>query len=100
MSIQEFPQGGEPQAQRPASLDALLDVSMPVVIEIGRSTMTVDELLKLGTGSVIQLERMLGEPVDIYVSDRKLAQGEVVVMGEHLGVRITRVLAAPGEAAA
>ena len=83
------------------SLEALLDVSMPVVIEIGRARMTVDEVLRLGAGSVVQLDRMLGEPVDIYVSDRRLAQGEVVVVGEHLGVRITRVLAAtPGEGGA
>lgn len=76
----------------PASLDALMDVSMPVVIEIGRASLTVQEVLQLGAGSVIQLDRVVGEPVDIYVSDRKLAQGEVVVVGEHFGVRITRVL--------
>jgi flagellar motor switch protein FliN/FliY len=105
VSVHEFPagspaEGGGARAAS-ASLDALLDVSMPVVIEIGRASMTIDELLQLGPGSVIQLERMLGEPVDIYVSDRRLAQGEVVVMGEHLGVRITRVLASPqAEAAA
>jgi len=79
-----------------ASLDALLDVTLPVVIEIGRASMTVQEVLQLGAGSVIQLNRLVGEPVDVYVSDRKLAQGEVVVVGEHFGVRITRVLAAPG----
>jgi flagellar motor switch protein FliN/FliY len=79
-------------AQTPASLDALMDVSMPVVIEIGRASLTVQEVLQLGAGSVIQLDRIVGEPVDIYVSDRKLAQGEVVVVGEYFGVRITRVL--------
>jgi flagellar motor switch protein FliN len=76
-----------------ASLEALFDVSLPVVIEIGRTSLTVQEVLELTTGSVIELERVVGEPVDIYVSDRKLAQGEVVVVGEHFGVRITRVLA-------
>jgi len=75
------------------SFDALLDVSMPVAIEIGRASMTVQEILQLGIGSVVQLDRIVGEPVDIYVSDRKFAQGEVVVVGEHFGVRITRVLA-------
>ena len=58
--------------------------------------MTVQEVLQLGAGSVIELDRIVGEPVDIYVSDRKLAQGEVVVVGEHFGVRITRVLADRG----
>ena len=74
------------------SLDALLDMSLPVAIEFGRTTMTVQEVLALGPGSVIQLERMVGEPIDIFVSDRKIAEGEVVVIGEHFGVRITRVL--------
>jgi flagellar motor switch protein FliN/FliY len=77
-----------------ASLETLLDVSLPVVIEFGRTSMTVQEVLELGTGSVIQLSRMVGEPIDIYVSDRKLAEGEVVVVGEHFGVRITRILSA------
>lgn len=75
-----------------APLDALLDVSLPVAIEFGRTTMTIQEVLELGLGSVIRLERMVGEPIDIYVSDRKLAEGEVVVVGEHFGVRITRLL--------
>ena len=82
--------GGRPGG--PASLDTLLDMTLPVSIEFGRTTMTVQEVLALGNGSVIQLERMVGEPIDIYVSDRKLAEGEVVVIGEHFGVRITRVL--------
>jgi flagellar motor switch protein FliN/FliY len=75
------------------SLDTLLDVSLPVAIEFGRTHMTVQEVLELGSGSVIQLDRMVGEPIDIYVSDRKLAEGEVVVIGEHFGVRITRIVA-------
>ena len=85
------------RASSPASLDALMDVSMPVVIEIGRTSLTVQEVLQLGIGSVVQLERIVGEPVDVYVSDRKLAQGEVVVVGEHFGVRITRVLSGQGQ---
>jgi flagellar motor switch protein FliN/FliY len=76
----------------PASLDTLLDMSLPVSIEFGRTHMTVQEVLGLGPGSVIQLERMVGEPIDIFVSDRKLAEGEVVVIGEHFGVRITKIL--------
>ena len=75
------------------SLDTLLDVSLPVAIEFGRTHMTVQEVLELGSGSVIQLDRMVGEPIDIFVSDRKLAEGEVVVIGEHFGVRITRIVA-------
>jgi flagellar motor switch protein FliN len=80
-----------------ASLEALMDVSMPVVIEIGRTSLTVQEVLELTTGSVIELDRLVGEPIDVYVSDRKLAQGEVVVVGEHFGVRLTRVLSGAPE---
>lgn len=87
--------GAADNTQAPA-FDSLLDIAMPVAIEIGRASMTVQEILQLGIGSVIQLDRIVGEPVDIYVSDRKFAQGEVVVVGEHFGVRITKVLAGSG----
>ena len=90
MALKDLGAGGA--SGGPASLDTLLDMSLPVSIEFGRTNMTVQEVLALGTGSVIQLERMVGEPIDIYVSDRKLAEGEVVVIGEHFAVRITRIL--------
>jgi flagellar motor switch protein FliN len=78
----------------------LLDLTLPVSIELGRTSMTVQEILRLGRGSVIQLDRLAGEPIDIYVGDRRFAEGEVVVLGEHFGVRITRVLANPAAASA
>jgi flagellar motor switch protein FliN len=73
-------------------LALLMDLTLPVSIELGRTSMTVQELLRLGRGSVIQLDRLAGEPIDIYVGDRRFAQGEVVVLGEHFGVRITRII--------
>lgn len=73
-------------------MSMLLDLTLPVSIELGRTTMTVQEILRLGRGSVIQLDRLAGEPIDIYVGDRRFAEGEVVVLGEHFGVRITRIL--------
>lgn len=75
-------------------LGMLFDLSLPVSIELGRTTMTVQEILRLGRGSVIQLDRLAGEPIDIYVGERKFAEGEVVVLGEHFGVRIVRIFAA------
>ena len=74
-------------------ISMLLDLTLPVSIELGRTSMTVQEILRLGRGSVIQLDRLAGEPIDIYVGDRRFAEGEVVVLGEHFGVRITRILA-------
>lgn len=81
-------------------LAMLLDLTLPVSIELGRTSMTVQELLRLGRGSVVQLDRLAGEPIDIYVSDRRFAEGEVVVLGEHFGVRITRIVAQAGTEAA
>jgi flagellar motor switch protein FliN/FliY len=73
-------------------LGLLLDLTLPVSIELGRTSMTVQDVLRLGRGSVIQLDRLAGEPIDIFVGDRRFAEGEVVVLGEHFGVRITRIL--------
>lgn len=83
-------------------LGALLDLTLPVSIELGRTSMTVQDVLRLGRGSVIQLDRLAGEPIDIFVGDRRFAEGEVVVLGEHFGVRLTRILTRKGatEAAA
>ena len=82
------------------SLGVLMDVSMPVVIEIGRTQLTVQQLLNLTPGSVVQLDRSVGEPVDIYVGGRRLASGEVVVVDDHFGVRITHVSPPNGEVSA
>jgi flagellar motor switch protein FliN/FliY len=81
------------------TLDALLDMTLPVSIEFGRASLSIQDVLALGPGSVIPLDRLVGEPIDIYVSDRRLAQGEVVVIGDAFGVRITRLAAAPRDAA-
>jgi flagellar motor switch protein FliN/FliY len=78
-------------------LGMLLDLSLPVSIELGRTSMTVQEILRLGRGAVIQLDRLAGEPIDIYVGDRRFAEGEVVVLGEHFGVRIVRIFAAAAQ---
>lgn len=94
------PLGEAAPANGGGRLDSLLDMALPVTIEFGRTTLTMQELLDLGPGAVVVLERMVGEPVDIYVSDRRMAEGEVVVVGERLGVRITRVVPPPRDAAA
>ena len=73
-------------------LATLYDLALPISIELGRTSMTVQEVLHLGRGSVIELDRLAGEPVDIFVGDRRFAEGEVVVLGENFGVRITRIL--------
>jgi flagellar motor switch protein FliN/FliY len=73
-------------------MSLLMDLTLPVAIELGRTTMSVQEILQLGRGSVVQLERLAGEPIDIYVGDKRFAEGEVVVLGENFGVRVTRIV--------
>ena len=93
LAIPNFDELGLGSANSEVPLSVLLDLSLPVSIELGRTNMTVQEVLRLGRGSVIQLERLAGEPIDIYVGDRRFAEGEVVVLGEHFGIRITRIIA-------
>jgi flagellar motor switch protein FliN/FliY len=81
--------------QRPSerrSLDLLMDVSMRVTVELGRSTLTVEEVLSLGPGSVVELNKLAGEPVDVLVNDQLIARGEVVVVDENFGVRVTEIV--------
>lgn len=79
-------------------ISMLLDLTLPISIELGRTSMTVQEILRLGRGSVIQLDRLAGEPIDVFVGDRRFAEGEVVLLGETFGVRITRILPRPNAA--
>lgn len=84
---------------RPAGempLAALYELKLPITIELGRTRMSVQEVLQLARGSVIELDRLAGEPVDVYVGDRRFAEGEVVVLGENFGVRITRIFPPSG----
>jgi flagellar motor switch protein FliN/FliY len=72
----------------------LKDVEMQVSVELGRKKMPLGKILQLMKGSVIELEKLAGEPVDILVNGRCIAMGDVVVIDEHFGVRITRLMAA------
>jgi flagellar motor switch protein FliN len=74
------------------SIDVLLDVRLPISVELGRTEMEVKEILEFGPGTVIELTKLAGEPVDIYINGRLVAQGEVVVVDEHFGVRVTSLL--------
>ncbi len=74
-----------------ASLAAVMELEVPVSIELGRTRMAVEDVLALGRGSVVQLDRLVGQPVEVFVSDRPFATGEVVVLGEKFGVRILSI---------
>jgi flagellar motor switch protein FliN/FliY len=83
----------------PGELERLTDVTVEVSVEIGRTRMTLGEALALGPGSVIGLHRMAGEPVDLLVNGRVIARGEVVVIDEEFGLRLTDVAAGRGTVA-
>jgi flagellar motor switch protein FliN/FliY len=74
------------------SLDMLMDVPLKITVELGRSQMTLRHTLELVQGSVIELDRLAGDPVDIFVNDRLLARGEVVVVDDKFAVRITELI--------
>jgi flagellar motor switch protein FliN/FliY len=85
-SAKTDPQRGEDLVQ------AVYDVPIQVSAVLGRITMSVANLLKLGRGAVIQLDKRVGETIDIFVNDRLVAKGEVVVIDGHLGITITEIL--------
>lgn len=74
------------------NLDFLLDIPLTVSVELGRSRMIINSLLHLTQGSVIELEKAAGETVEIYVNDKLLGKGEVIVVNERFGVRITEII--------
>jgi flagellar motor switch protein FliN/FliY len=83
--------GPAPAADPRAELDRLRDVPVDLAVEIGRTTMTIGETLALGPGSIVTLNRLAGEPVDLLVNGKPIARGEVVVIDEEFGLRITEV---------
>jgi flagellar motor switch protein FliN/FliY len=75
-----------------AELERLYDVPVELAVEIGRTQMTIRETLALGPGSIVTLNRLAGEPVDLLVNGKPIARGEVVVLDEEFGLRVTEVL--------
>jgi flagellar motor switch protein FliN/FliY len=89
-----------PAAPRPVTAEELArlhDVPVELAVEVGRTKMTIREALALGPGSIVTLNRLAGEPVDLLVNGKPIARGEVVVIDEEFGLRVTEVLGA-GEA--
>ena len=79
-----------------AELERLHDVPVELAVEIGRTQMTIRETLALGPGSIVTLNRLAGEPVDLLVNGKPIARGEVVVIDEEFGLRVTEVVASDG----
>lgn len=79
-------------SQTASNIDFLLDIPLEISIELGRTKMLINELLKLGQGSVVELEKLAGETMDIFANQRLIAKGEVVVINEKYGVRLTEII--------
>jgi flagellar motor switch protein FliN len=74
------------------SLDAVSGIPVQVSVVLGKTTMQVNQLLKLGRGAVVELDKKVGEPIDIYVNNRLVARGEVVVVEDRIGVTMTEII--------
>jgi flagellar motor switch protein FliN/FliY len=83
----------EPNAAAPADgLDVILDVPVTLALEVGRAHIAIRNLLQLAQGSLVELERVAGEPLDVFVNDALVAHGEVVMVNDRFGVRLTDVV--------
>lgn len=84
--------GSSKKATNERNLDLILDIPLKVTAELGRTKMVVSELLNLGQGSVIELSKLAGEPMEVLVNDKLVARGEAVVVNEKFGVRLTDII--------
>jgi flagellar motor switch protein FliN len=82
--------GGPPTAAR--NLDLLLDVPLDVAVEIGRTRVAIRDLLRLGQGSVLELAKAAGEPLDVLINGKPVARGEAVMVNDRFGVRLTDII--------
>ena len=87
-----------PTAGEQGGIDMLGDVDLDVTIELGRTEMLVEDVLRLASGSVVELNKLAGDPVDVYVNNRLVARGEVLVLNDNFCIRISEILADVQEA--
>ena len=85
-------EGGKADEIKEANLDLILDIPLSVTVELGRSKMLINDLLQLGQGSVVELTKLVGDPLEVLVNDKLVARGEVVVVNEKFGVRLTDIV--------
>ena len=83
---------GESASSDSLSLDTVADIPVQITVVLGRTSMQVNQLLKLGRGAVIELDQKVGEPIDIFVNNRLVARGEVVVVEDRIGVTMTEII--------
>lgn len=79
-------------SESPENIDFLLDVALTISVQVGTAKMLIKDLLQLGQGSVVELEKLAGEPMEILVNDKLIARGEVVMVNDKYGVRLTDIV--------
>jgi len=92
LEMQEIEDQGKQVQRASKDINFILDIPLEVTVVIGRTKILVQELLQLGQGSVVALEKLAGEPMEVYVNDRLIGRGEVVVVNERFGVRLTDII--------
>ena len=90
--LEEFDASEPISAEERRKLDAILDIPVTITMEVGRSQISIRSLLQLNQGSVVELERLAGEPLDVLVNGTLIAHGEVVVVNDKFGIRLTDVI--------
>ena len=80
------------RAESPRNFDLLLDVPLEVTVEIGRARLAIRDLLQLGAGSVVELAKPAGEPLDVLINGKPIARGEAVMVNDRFGVRLTDII--------
>lgn len=78
--------------QNSTDLDSILDVPLTITVELGRTEVTLHEIMQLGSGSVIEIDKLAGEPLEVFVNSQLAASGEVVVINERYGIRMTDII--------
>ena len=92
LSGSERDAGGVPGPGAPANIDLIMDVALEVTVELGRTKKSISEVLDFAPGTIIELDKVAGEPVEVFVNGKMVARGEVVVIEESFGVRITEII--------
>ncbi|MBN2233012.1 MAG: flagellar motor switch protein FliN [Deltaproteobacteria bacterium] len=82
----------EQRRHLPGNIGFILDIPLQLSVELGRTRMIINDLLQLGQGSVVELEKLAGEPLDVLVNNKLVARGEVVVVNEKFGIRLTDII--------
>ncbi|MDP8221958.1 MAG: flagellar motor switch protein FliN [Candidatus Lernaella stagnicola] len=92
MPMEQFERSVRIEQEQARSLEFVLDIPLVLTVEVGRTRMTIGELLGLGPGSIVELQKLAGEPLEIFVNNKLVARGEAVIVNEKFGIRLTDVI--------